>query len=292
MAERSLDYKIMPKLQWQLPIKNFLKQPYRYKKAIRYRFLIAFGYGLFVTFFLLIYKPFGLHLAPQEWLIKVGIKYGVITFITVFVNSFLKYYVAFKLGKWNNQLELISSFIILFQIGFFNALFASMDMSKLSFLEIFWRIQWNTLKLGIIPITFEIVLERNQYLTRYLKQYEQSEVNNKRFILLKDLKRNISKVKLEDIILVKSDGHYLRVYTKTSFFYIRETMSQFHEKLGNTLFRRVHRSSLINIDHILEINRRNRNTYALIMSNGDKVNISESYKDTIRDYLRLSEART
>lgn len=274
--------------RWQFPIADYFNQPYPYRKSALGMFFIALAYGIFVFFFLTGFKPFDLHLLPYPRLLTIGLKYGLITFFVVFVNAVIKRLIAAKLDNWNIKMELFTSIFTLCQVGFFNALFASMDMRGLPFLDIFWQLQWNTLKLGILPIALEILYLRNRYLSTYLKELETKNNPSKDFIVLRDLKGNSSKVALNQIILVKSDGHYLKVFAENSFFYIRETVQRFHEKIGDTLFKRVHRSSIVNTNHIEGLIKRNRKGYSLKMSNGQKVNISDSYKSAIKHYLELN----
>ncbi|MEO0572614.1 MAG: LytTR family DNA-binding domain-containing protein [Bacteroidota bacterium] len=275
-------------LKWRFSVDKILNQPYPQRKSVLSMFFVALAYGLFVSFFLIGFKPFDLHFLPYPRLVTIGIKYGLITLFVVLINALIKRSIATKFVNWNIKMELFTSFLTLFQVGFFNALFASMDMPALSFSDIFWQLQWNTMKLGVLPISLEILYLRNRYLSKYLKALETRNDSSKSFIILRDLKGDAAKVALNKIILVKSDGHYLKVFTENSFFYIRETVQKFHEKIGDTIFKRVHRSSIVNTNHIEGLIKRTRKGYSLKMSNGQKVNISASYRSSIKDYLELS----
>ncbi len=105
-------------------------------------------------------------------------------------------------------------------------------------------------------------------------------------LLLKDLQGANNRVPVGDIVLVKSDDHYQKVYTKDKLFYIRDTISGFQKRLNEGHFQRVHRSCLVNLREISQFMPHSNGEYFLEMTNGEKVKVSRSYKEEIKRYLR------
>lgn len=104
-------------------------------------------------------------------------------------------------------------------------------------------------------------------------------------ILLKDLQGNHNKINFSDIVMIKSDDHYQKIYSKHGFFYVRDTISQFQNKLRDEDFRRVHRSAIVNLSEIVRFTPNGNGEYHLEMSNGESVKVSRTYKHEIKNHL-------
>lgn len=119
--------------------------------------------------------------------------------------------------------------------------------------------------------------------------------------LLKLLKGNLSKelpetialpiengytiVKVKDIVLCKAEGAYTNVFIKDDKVYMSSRgLSKFQELLQDSDFLRVHRSYLVNL---LEVTQyiRGKNPL-LVLSNGDKVEVSSTKKEILLQHLR------
>lgn len=60
-------------------------------------------------------------------------------------------------------------------------------------------------------------------------------------------------LKTSDILYIKSDSDYTEVTTHQRIYLSKDSLKQWLEKLDTTLFCRVHKSYLINIEHLLKI---------------------------------------
>jgi DNA-binding LytR/AlgR family response regulator len=56
-----------------------------------------------------------------------------------------------------------------------------------------------------------------------------------------------------DLVYVKSDGNYLELFTTDKKYLIRNTLDQLLMELGSPSFERIHRSIVINKDHIVSV---------------------------------------
>jgi len=92
-------------------------------------------------------------------------------------------------------------------------------------------------------------------------------------------------VKTNDIIRIKAAGKHLEIKTQDKNHLIRKTMNEIETKLNPDQFIRIHRSAIINIDHIKEIQYWYKNEYIFIMSNNEKIASSSSYRKNLEKVL-------
>ncbi|MEL6925093.1 MAG: LytTR family DNA-binding domain-containing protein, partial [Bacteroidota bacterium] len=75
---------------------------------------------------------------------------------------------------------------------------------------------------------------------------------------------------------------YATLVTEKQKYLSNYGIGQLEEKLNPLLFKRVHRSSMINVNYIQEIFKYAA-AYDVRMTNGDIVKVSRSYLEVIRD---------
>jgi DNA-binding LytR/AlgR family response regulator len=81
------------------------------------------------------------------------------------------------------------------------------------------------------------------------KQLEKMPVSNRTHMLLKVDKRLI-KVKIADILYVEAAWEYAKIYTKDQCLVILSQIKHLEQELEASSFFRIHRSFLINLDHV------------------------------------------
>jgi len=62
-------------------------------------------------------------------------------------------------------------------------------------------------------------------------------------------------IQMEDIIFCRAEGNYTHITLKNKDIVVTRTLKEFEELLSEYNFLRIHRSYLINLDHILKYNR-------------------------------------
>lgn len=90
-----------------------------------------------------------------------------------------------------------------------------------------------------------------------------------------------TKVSIADVAYVESDGNYLTFKEKSKKTLTRMTMTEAQELLPKKHFLRVHKSFLVNLNHIQKIER-----HQLSVSTNDLVPIGANYKDDLIAALR------
>ena len=85
---------------------------------------------------------------------------------------------------------------------------------------------------------------------------------------------------VDDIIYIEALDDYAMIYIKGDSFLANKGLGTIHSKLNPELFIRVHRSFVVSINHIAEINK-DISGYQIITSNHKKINVSRTYSDLI-----------
>lgn len=62
-------------------------------------------------------------------------------------------------------------------------------------------------------------------------------------------------IKTDDIIMLKSDGNYTKVFSKEKEFMVTRVLKEFEEILPSKNFCRVHKSFILNLDHVVQYDK-------------------------------------
>lgn len=103
---------------------------------------------------------------------------------------------------------------------------------------------------------------------------------------IKDRGRN-RKISLESIEWVEASRDYVTVHMVDGrSHFVRDTMHHFEDMLDTALFQRIHRSTIINILKVKEVNMRKGVQY-LLLQGGAELRVGRAYK--VQTSLRLKE---
>jgi two-component system, LytTR family, response regulator len=105
-----------------------------------------------------------------------------------------------------------------------------------------------------------------------------------RRIVVKDAGK-IFFVLVDEILWIDAAGNYLDLHTKDKTHCIRETMKKIESKLNPKQFVRIHRSTIVNLNHIQEMQAYLNNDFIIILTNGDKVVLSRNYRVKMEEAL-------
>lgn len=92
-------------------------------------------------------------------------------------------------------------------------------------------------------------------------------------------------LRTEEIDWVEAEHNYVRLHTRGGTHLIRETMTALEAKLDARRFRRIHRSSIVNVDRIQEIQPWFRGDAIVVLDNGHKLTASRNYRDRLREWI-------
>lgn len=92
---------------------------------------------------------------------------------------------------------------------------------------------------------------------------------------------------LDQIIYIEAQDDYVMIYTTQSKHLKEKTMKYFETHLPQNQFIRIHRSYIVNIDYIVQIEHLAKETYLAILKNGTKLKISDSGYKLLRQRLNF-----
>ncbi len=87
---------------------------------------------------------------------------------------------------------------------------------------------------------------------------------------------------VEDVVYIAASGDYVEIHMADKRFLKKETIANFEALLDPELFRRVHRSTMVNVQRVSRIEPKGGGAYALILANGQVLNSSRSYRAVIK----------
>jgi len=91
-------------------------------------------------------------------------------------------------------------------------------------------------------------------------------------------KGRIVLVKTREIDWVSSERNYVLVYAGKTVHTVRETINAIEATLDPARFRRIHRSTIVNIDRIREMRPQQNGSYRVILDNGTELTASRTFR--------------
>ena len=85
-----------------------------------------------------------------------------------------------------------------------------------------------------------------------------------------------------DVIWIEAQGDFVKVQTGSKTQLVRETLQSLVLKLDASKFLRIHRSFLVNLDHVDRVEPANYGDYSVYMSDGAKLRLSRSYRAKLK----------
>jgi two-component system LytT family response regulator len=103
-------------------------------------------------------------------------------------------------------------------------------------------------------------------------------------IVVKD-KGRVFFLPTRDIDWVEAAGNYLKLHVNGDGHMIRETMAAMEAELDPDLFVRIHRSTIVNVDRIKELQPLFNGEYLVILRTGARLTLSRGYRDKLESLL-------
>ena len=88
-------------------------------------------------------------------------------------------------------------------------------------------------------------------------------------------------VRAEDVDWVEASGNYVKIHTKSEAHLLRESMKNMEGKLDPKIFVRIHRSAIVNIDRIKELEPWFHGEYIVILRDGTRLTASRVFSDRL-----------
>ncbi len=92
-------------------------------------------------------------------------------------------------------------------------------------------------------------------------------------------------VNVKEIDWIESGDNYARLHVGPETHLVRETMAALESHLPVTRFVRIHRSTIVNIERIVEFQQWFNGDYQVLLKGGNKLRMSRTYRERIQDLL-------
>lgn len=94
-------------------------------------------------------------------------------------------------------------------------------------------------------------------------------------------------VKTTDIDWIEADRNYVRLHVGKESHTIRERISHLEETLDPRLFARIHRSTIVNLNRVREMQQWFSGDYVVILDDGTRLRLSRHYRDRVEKQVAV-----
>jgi two-component system LytT family response regulator len=144
---------------------------------------------------------------------------------------------------------------------------------------------------------FSEALERAR---RQVEREETGDLGRRLLALVKDLRRDQPRaerlvvksggrlffLRADEIDWVEAAGNYVRLHVGTTSHLLRETMNAIEGRLDPEKFFRIHRSRIVNMERIQELQPWLNGEYAVLLRTGTRLTLSRGYREKLQERLR------
>jgi hypothetical protein len=146
------------------------------------------------------------------------------------------------------------------------------------------------LTIALVIFGYRLIVRRLQGEASYLAKDEESEnaepESPPERLLIKKMGREFL-IQTADIEWIEASGNYANLHIKDSIYPMRITMDKL-EKLLPSNFTRIHRSTIVNLEHIQEIQPLDTGDYQVTLRNQKNLTLSRRYREEFKTLLSLS----
>ena len=89
----------------------------------------------------------------------------------------------------------------------------------------------------------------------------------------------------DEVNWIQADDKYVHLHTGTVSPMVRQTLSAMEAQLDPKKFRRVHRSAIVNVERIKELQPLFSGEHSILLEDGTKLTLSRNYKDKLFELL-------
>jgi len=101
------------------------------------------------------------------------------------------------------------------------------------------------------------------------------------------IKHNVHVIPTHDIIFIEAEGDYVMIHTAGGKFLKEKTMKYFETHLDPAVFTRIHRSFIVNLNHIARLELYDKEQYVVKLKEGTTLKASSAGYKTLKEQLNL-----
>ena len=92
-------------------------------------------------------------------------------------------------------------------------------------------------------------------------------------------------IEQEKIAWIDAAGDYMCIHVEGETHIMRSTMKKLLDQLDDKIFKRVHRSTIVNTRHIKQIFTHTKGECFLQIGDNDRIKVSRNYRDVVKEFL-------
>jgi two-component system, LytTR family, response regulator len=149
------------------------------------------------------------------------------------------------------------------------------------------------------PFDRERFSDALQRARRQIERDETGDLGRRLLALVKDLRRDQPRsdrlvvksggrlffLRTDEIDWVEAAGNYVRLHVGTASHLLRETMNAIEGRLDPEKFFRIHRSRIVNMERIQELQPWLNGEYAVLLRTGTRLTLSRGYREKLQERL-------
>lgn len=124
----------------------------------------------------------------------------------------------------------------------------------------------------------------NQRLERLLEEWRSRTRSRSPRLVVPD-RGKYSFVPLAEVDFIRSEGNYVRLHTGTRTYLLRETMDRLEKRLDPDRFVRIHRSTIVKLDSVVELFPSIRGGLIVGLRDGTELKVSRAHGPSFRRLL-------
>ncbi len=101
------------------------------------------------------------------------------------------------------------------------------------------------------------------------------------------IKHNVHVIPTQDITFIEAEGDYVMIHTAQGKYLKEKTMKYFETHLDPTLFSRIHRSFIVNLNGIARLELYDKEQYVVKLKDGNTLKASSAGYKTLKEKLNL-----
>jgi two-component system, LytTR family, response regulator len=94
-------------------------------------------------------------------------------------------------------------------------------------------------------------------------------------------------IKVTDVDWFEAEDNYVRIHSAGTSYLTRQTMRALEEQLDPRRFVRIHRTAIVNVEKIRELQQWFQRDYRVVLHDGTKIPLGRSYRQHLRSVLGL-----
>ncbi|MEQ9424290.1 MAG: LytTR family DNA-binding domain-containing protein [Cyclobacteriaceae bacterium] len=119
---------------------------------------------------------------------------------------------------------------------------------------------------------------------RIIDENEETEQRNGRLVV-----KSMGKIHLldyDEIEWVEAYDYYIKIHVEGRYHLVRESMKNMEKRLPESLFKRIHKSSIINTRLVKELKPKQNGDYLVTLRNGQELRLSRNYNHCLEELLQ------